>query len=138
LSTTISSPPLLTGNDLFVASLLSDGMKMNTDTNTTVVTKTKKALPTMFPKPTSLPSLTISPVSPVSSPSKTLIFPDGFGNINQLTTSQITTPLYTAKTIRRKTTHNSLVNLLHLVDSPLDIHNVAVRKSNRLLSPSSP
>jgi hypothetical protein len=34
-STTTSSPPLLTGDDLFVACLLSDGMKMNTDTNNT-------------------------------------------------------------------------------------------------------
>jgi hypothetical protein len=82
-----------------------------------------------------LPSLTISPVSPVSSPSKTLISPDGFGNVNQLTTSHITTPL--AKNVRRITMQNSMVDLLHLVDSPFDVNN-EVRRSDILLSPSSP
>jgi MULE transposase domain len=90
-----------------------------------------------LPKPTSLPNLTISPVSPVLTPPKCSTSTDGFGNVLQITTPTSSSPLFISNT-KQFPNNKSPIDLLHLVDSPFDSSNNAVRRSNRLISPSNP
>jgi hypothetical protein len=87
----------------------------------------------MLPKPTSLPSLTMSPVSPaklgIQKSDSTL----PFSNIIEGKTPA--TPLITTKIITQPK-QKDLVNLLHLVDSPVNNTTVTVCRSSRNMSPS--
>jgi hypothetical protein len=127
VSFSITSSPLLTGDDVFVDSLLTDGIETSPPPMARNNNNKNKLL-MMLPKPTSLPSLTISPVSPGTLPIQLLmLLIPYYGNVNKATTPP--TPLITTKTttkpVHKDDTHITLVALLHLEDSPVDNTNIA-------------
>jgi hypothetical protein len=137
----ISTSPLPNADDVFIDSLLTHG-GINDNNNILPPpmpqNKNKKVLPTTLPKPTSLPSLTMSPVSPVTLGIQISDSPFHFSNIIEGTTPAI--PLITTKIItqpeQKDLSHVPSVNLLHLVDSPVDNTIVTVRRSNQFASPN--